>query len=882
MTTLRSLRKIPLDLYCMDRSTPYFSDPFAPVEEHDSPWKIDPPTGWTYKMTRQWTYFTPQNSLADQGWKIHVCATMEVAFEVLKEVASHCFGSGLHFKHLTTPSVLELSNSKYASRASSGKFITIYPATLEQLTSTLRDLEEVLGGYPGPYILSDHRWKQGPLYLRYGAFRHLPLQDRLGHEISGLRRPDGSLVPDLRVPYFEVPPWVEIPTVIQQSLTDKDEEHTMFYDFTEALHFSNGGGVYRATQKSSGTPCIIKEARPHAGLDGLRHDATIRLEREAEALSALESVTGVPHILDQFSCWEHTFIAMEQMNGVNLRQWAAQHSPEVRPGSTDESRAEYGRQCEKILDRLADLIQRIHWQGWIHGDIHPNNVLVTDDLQVSLLDFEQSYPIVAAQRPGLGARGFTRPHHGGRPLSVADDFYGLASIALWLFTPLQMILRHRPRLAARLVGEVRQKFRLSADWVQLVEEHLLEVIREDYWITSWSGEDSMTPEVGQLKKESILALTAQLETGASDDYPQSHPLFPGDVHQLITDQVNLSSGAAGPLYALQCAGRPLPEWALDRLYEQTIDLRHPGLLCGMAGPALVLQRAGREDQARVILDYAVRLAATRTDTTLSTGRAGVILALLSEEFGLASDLVERAVDLAKGLENGAVYDARTPTGNAAGLAEGYSGAAVACARLSRLLRSEEWAVRGLRLFERDLDCTEVSDGMRLVSEDGNLYPYLAHGAAGLLLAGGELRVCGADLDTTVFSDLMRSLDVESTVEAGLYDGSLGLAAALQHLASLGLEVPSGLIQRHLLAAGDFAVDAPVGGQVLVGRKLCALSFDYSTGAAGWLTVALAVERCASPLPAFGSSHLPPIDPFRSVQPLTSYMPTCLILNEHGP
>lgn len=33
------------------------------------------------------------------------------------------------------------------------------------------------------------------------------------------------------------------------------------------MHFSNGGGVYKATNVSSGENVIIKEGRPEAGLD---------------------------------------------------------------------------------------------------------------------------------------------------------------------------------------------------------------------------------------------------------------------------------------------------------------------------------------------------------------------------------------------------------------------------------------------------------------------------------------------------------------------------------------------------------------------------------------------------------------------------------------
>ena len=61
-----------------------------------------------------------------------------------------------------------LSNSKQANRTSSGKFITIYPADGVATQRVITELDKLVAGADGPYILSDVRWNRGPLYLRYG------------------------------------------------------------------------------------------------------------------------------------------------------------------------------------------------------------------------------------------------------------------------------------------------------------------------------------------------------------------------------------------------------------------------------------------------------------------------------------------------------------------------------------------------------------------------------------------------------------------------------------------------------------------------------------------------------------------------------------------
>src|SRR5688572_15229472 len=142
---------------------------------------VELPTGWTTKPDGRWTHCRPPASeLPVQGWKVHVSATLGNAGDLLRVVSSYCVRRGLPFKFLGGPSVLFIQNSKYAARESSGKFITIYPRDVDQLRGTLLGLHARVGGQPGPYILSDLRWRDGPLYVRYGGFGRRETRDEWG------------------------------------------------------------------------------------------------------------------------------------------------------------------------------------------------------------------------------------------------------------------------------------------------------------------------------------------------------------------------------------------------------------------------------------------------------------------------------------------------------------------------------------------------------------------------------------------------------------------------------------------------------------------------------------------------------------------------------
>ena len=60
------------------------------------------------------------------------------------------------------------------------------------------------------------------------------------------------------------------------------------------MHFSNGGGVYLGRDPRTDTEVVLKEARPHAGLDADGADAVARLDRETRCLRRLAGVPRVP------------------------------------------------------------------------------------------------------------------------------------------------------------------------------------------------------------------------------------------------------------------------------------------------------------------------------------------------------------------------------------------------------------------------------------------------------------------------------------------------------------------------------------------------------------------------------------------------------------
>lgn len=240
--------------YCY--ADPYFYETIHGAKNaslgRNSKYRIDSASDWSdwrQVESNGWLHVMPLDStLPDQGWKIHCSATKENAQEILQAVSAYCFSRRIHFKFLPSATDLFRSNVKYAPRGGSGKFITIYPVDSKDTERILHDLDREIGGYEGPYILSDLRYNEGPLYVRYGAYKQDFVRNEFDELVPAIRRPDGELEPDHRLPTFSPPEWVELPEFVvrmKEALGSGERPDEFAYEITESLHFSNGGGIYK-------------------------------------------------------------------------------------------------------------------------------------------------------------------------------------------------------------------------------------------------------------------------------------------------------------------------------------------------------------------------------------------------------------------------------------------------------------------------------------------------------------------------------------------------------------------------------------------------------------------------------------------------------------
>ena len=839
-----------LQSYCQADSV-FFEPPWR-IADQDSRFSVTDrplPDGWRPAERDLWVVLHPPDvTLPEQGWKVHVSATLADADTVCRLVVAFCLGRGFAVKYLRSSAVLQLLNSKYADRGSSGKLLTVYPVDDRELAEVLPALADLLRGHTGPYVLSDLRFEDSPVYVRYGAFRPMTYPAPTGELVYAIRAPDGRLVPDDRSPVFTVPEWVSVPEVLRASLARHDAADTGEFPFQieRPLHFSNGGGVYLAKDNENSRYVVLLEARPHAGLDRTGLDAVARLQRQRTFLERLSGLDCVPEVLDYRVIWEHHFLVEEYIEGKTLMDEVFDRYPLVGPDCSTESVTAYTEWAMDILARVDHALMAVHARGVRFVDLHPANIIVRPDGRVALVDFEIACDLADPRPAGLAAPGFTAPAGlSGR----AADGYVLNCLRQWMFLPIAPLQDRDPVKRASLTRVITEHFPVPpAFGRRMVRQFDAGGQAPDEDLPARLFDDPQWPGIRD-------SLVAGIHASATPE--RADRLFPGDPEQHVSGGYSVANGAAGVLWALSQVGAAVPTEYLDWLVaaaRRAADPR-PGLLDGLHGVAAVLDSLGHGDAALDILDRARKLHDGLVTPGVHGGLAGAGLALLHFA-GVTGDekLCTEALDIGERLaaELGDGGSAMFPAGSRVGLQHGLTGVGSYFLRLYDTTGERRHLELARLALCREIERGEsLPDGTFQLLEANRYLSYFGTGSIGLALVLAQYLDRG-DRDRRdeqrfagVIDGARRACQAPFIRHPFLFMGRAGTIAALR---LLGRPQDQPAVHRHVRRLGWHALSYQ-GHLAFPGNQLLRLSMDLATGSAGVLVaLGVAFDRNASVVP----------------------------------
>ncbi|MGW0469437.1 class IV lanthionine synthetase LanL [Streptomyces sp. NPDC003027] len=621
---------------------------------------------WTAHTDEMWCRVAPRSgSRRDQGWKLHVSATAASAPTVLAKALDVLLREESAFKFARSLDQVSALNSRATPRGSSGKFITVYPSSDADAARLAEALHQATAGLAGPRILSDQPYAPNSLvHYRYGSFVARRRLSDHGLLVWFIEDPDGNPVEDKRTGQFSPPPWAVCPFPASVPTPPRAEETAGNpvvlggrFAVREAIRHTNKGGVYRGTDVDTGADVVIKEARPHVDADVSGRDVRDWLRAEARTLEKLKGLGLAPEPLKLFEHGGHLFLAQDQVPGVTLRTWVAEHFRDV-------GGERYRADALALVERLVDLVATAHAHGCVLRDFTPGNIMVRPDGELRLIDLELA--VLEGDTPlptRLGTPGFSAPERlADAPVSPTADYYSLgANVCFVLAGKVPNLLPEEPagrsseqRLATWLTA-CAGSLRLPDGLADGLADMVLGLMKDDpaeRWDPSTAREALKRAIPAQAVGDAVA--DPVLDDGPGDPVARIvdhlvESMTPADDGRLWpvsttageADPCTVQQGAAGVLAVLtryfELTGDPrLPELisTAGHWMARHTDTRstRPGLHFGGRGTAWALYDAGRAIDDRRLTDHALALALAPQESTpshdITHGTAGSGLAAL--------------------------------------------------------------------------------------------------------------------------------------------------------------------------------------------------------------------------------------------------------------
>lgn len=141
------------------------------------------------------------------------------------------------------------------------------------------------------------------------------------------------------------------------------------YKLEKVLGRGGFGITYKALDMNVQVDVAVKEYLTEPG------EEPERAVREAQISASLYDLEGIVAVRDYFIDRGIAYIVMEYVQGISIKQYIAQH------GRMD------GKEVLAGMKPLLKSIRRIHEKGIVHRDISADNLMITQDGKLKLIDF---------------------------------------------------------------------------------------------------------------------------------------------------------------------------------------------------------------------------------------------------------------------------------------------------------------------------------------------------------------------------------------------------------------------------------------------------------------------------------------------------------------
>ena len=362
------------------------------------------------------------------------------------------------------------------------------------------------------------------------------------------------------------------------------------YEVLERVGDGGMATVYRGRDRVLKRDVAIKVMHPHLGN---KPDARARFNREAQAIAKLHH-GNIVDVYD-FSAGDDNaaFLVTEFVHGETLTEFTNDHGPFLPQAAALVGHA------------IAGALGHAHHMGLIHRDIKPDNLMISRDGQLKLMDFGIAQAMDMEQMTTTGAIVGSPAHMApeqieGSPLDGRCDIFALGTVLYFLVTRRLPFVASNPQALFRLILE--GEFELPSRHNPAVDRHFDDIIAQ--CLARWPADRYADMNAVQAALSNYLKTYRMSDaTGLLTRFLKAPEVFQFDlkptVVQVLTAEGQKQATAGKLAMAIDTLNRALaidpdadePRKALQEWTtraRRTRKLKRAGTVAGMATGALVV------------------------------------------------------------------------------------------------------------------------------------------------------------------------------------------------------------------------------------------------------------------------------------------------------
>jgi serine/threonine protein kinase len=367
-----------------------------------------------YKEDEVRIHFRPRKS--DAGWILYVAVKINQIEEMLTTVLPLLTHLNIPFSLIKSRRMAFKVNGLNYTMAEAGKILWIYPADEQQAISLANTIEKRTVHLEGPFLED---------CLRLGKVLYASYQNSITNGAN-------NEAPTLYVPLVH-------PFTIAKSYQPlrKKKLIKLKYLPMETLQESPKGDVLKVISlyKPMLAICVIKKGIGNTFEDINGRDIRDRLRWQASVYNKLAGLPFVPQLIEYFEIDHVAYLVTAFTDGEPLIDYL-EKIYQIRCWP------ELIYQEQQVLLNLAiscaNMLSQLHERGWMHRDLTAANIMVSNEQQVSLLDFELAYNY-QQQIPDppffMGTPGYvSKEQRMGRPPTCAEDIFSFGAVLTAVFS----------------------------------------------------------------------------------------------------------------------------------------------------------------------------------------------------------------------------------------------------------------------------------------------------------------------------------------------------------------------------------------------------------------------------------------------------------------